>query len=207
MTGYYVEGGRQAGPGVPCPRCHVPVPDLVFNLGDTVPCPGCNASLQVEVFPALFRKVPEGKAGETILVEGEASCFYHPQKRAVIPCAACGRFLCALCDVELNDEHLCPVCLETGRKKGRLDQLETKRTLYDSAALMLSVLPVICMWPVSILTAPVAIGLAIYSWSRPTSILPRTRIRSYLAILFGLLEIAVWILALTGVWRFWKSKV
>src|SRR5438874_13754528 len=89
-------------------------------------------------------------------MEGEAGCFYHPQKRAIIPCAACGRFLCALCDVELNDEHLCPVCLETGRKKGKLTQLETKRTLYDSSALILSVLPIICLWPLSIVTAPAA---------------------------------------------------
>jgi len=108
--------------------------------------------------------------------------------------------------VELNDQHLCPACLETGRKKGKLAQLENKRTLYDSSALMLSVLPVLCAWPVSIVTAPAAIGLAIYSWSKPTSLLPRSRIRSYLAILFGVLELAVWTLALTGVWKFGKFR-
>src|SRR6266581_110809 len=128
---------------ISCPKCNTVLPEFFFNHGETAPCPGCKSLLQVEVFPALFKPIAEGKPGETILVEGEASCFYHPQKRAVIHCAACGRFLCGLCDVELNDEHLCPVCLEAGRKKGKLTQLETRRTLYDSSALLLSVFPLI----------------------------------------------------------------
>ncbi len=186
---------------ISCTKCNTPVPEIFFNQGAS-PCPGCNALLQIEVFPAFDKPLAEGKSGEVILVEGEAGCFYHPRKRAVIPCAACGRFLCALCDVELNGEHLCPVCLETGRKKGKLVQLETKRTLYDSTALMLAVVPVLCLWPVSVLTAPAAIVLAIYSWSQPTSILPRTRLRSYLAIFFGLAEIAAWTLFFTGGWKY-----
>jgi len=55
---------------------------------------------------------------------------------------------------------------------------------------------------VSVLTAPAAIVLAIYSWSQPTSILPRTRVRSYLAIFFGLAEIAAWTLFFTGGWKY-----
>ena len=188
---------------IPCPKCNTALPEFFFNHGEPAPCPRCNSPLQVEVFPALFRKTDEGRPGETILVEGEASCFYHPQKRAIIPCAACGRFLCALCDVELNDEHLCPVCLETGRKKGKLAQLETKRVLYDGAALMLAVFPIIifCAWWASFLTAPAAIILAILSWSQPASILPRTRIRSYAAIVLGLAQIGGWILLFSGAFK------
>ena len=70
-----------------------------------------------------------------MLVDGEASCFYHPAKKAVLPCESCGRFLCAVCDVEMNGQHLCPACLASGKKKGRLKQLENRRTLYDSLAL------------------------------------------------------------------------
>lgn len=187
-----------------CPKCQTALPELFFNRDAPAACPGCSSPLQVDVFPALFRRIAPGKGAETILIEGEASCFYHPEKRAIVPCSACGRFLCALCDVELNDAHFCPGCLEIGRKKGKLTQLETKRTLHDSSALVLSVLPVICMWPISLVTAPIAIVLAIYSWYQPASILPRTRIRSYLAILFGLLQIAVWVLFFTGVLRTFK---
>src|SRR5207248_8091185 len=153
--------------GVSCPKCRTALPGSLFNLGKLVACPGCGSPLEVSVFPALFRQIAEGKSPETILVEGEASCFYHPQKRATIPCAGCGRFLCALCDVELNDEHLCPVCLETGHRKGTLTRLAAKRTLYDSSALMLSLLPVLLMWPISCLTAPAAVGLGIFSLYQP----------------------------------------
>jgi len=187
---------------VRCTKCQTPVPEFILNQGGSAGCPGCNALLHVEVFPALFKQIAEGKQGETILVEGEAGCFYHPQKRAVVPCSVCGRFLCALCDVELNDDHLCPICLDTGRKKGKLTQLENKRALHDSSALMLALAPLLCFWPISCVTSPAAVVLAIYSWSQPPSILPRTRIRSYLAILFGVLQIVGWILAFAGVFKF-----
>lgn len=189
---------------ISCTKCNTPVPELFYNQGAPSPCPGCNALLHIEVFPAFGKPIAEGKSGEFILVEGEAGCFYHPQKRAVIPCAACGRFLCALCDLELNDEHLCPICLHTGRKRGNLVQLETRRVLYDSSALWLSVLPVLLVITsvFSLLTAPIAVVLAIYSWYQPASILPRTRIRSYLAIFFGLLQIFAWVLLFTGAWKF-----
>ena len=194
------------GSTISCTKCHASVPEFFFNQDALAPCPACNAPLQVEVFPALLKPLAEGKPGETILVEGEASCFYHPQKRAVIPCAACGRFLCALCDVELNDEHLCPVCLEAGRKKGKLTQLETRRTLYDSSALMLAGVPllVICFWPFWFVTAPTAIILAILSWYKPSSIIHRTRLRSYLAILLGVLQITLFILRVIGVFN-WEN--
>src|SRR3954463_6063163 len=131
-----------------CPKCQMPLPESAINAGQIEKCPACPAQVEAILFPAVFKKPDSGKPGETILVEGEASCFYHPQKRATIPCAICGRFLCALCDVELNDQHLCPGCLDTGRKRGKLVQLETRRTLHDSSALVLSVIPVICMWPI-----------------------------------------------------------
>src|SRR5258708_7514078 len=100
-----------------CPKCRAPVADGALNSETLQECLSCGGPLRVEVYPALFKPTEAGKTGETIVIEGEASCFYHPQKRAAIHCAFCGRFVCALCDVELNGEHICPVCLETGQKK------------------------------------------------------------------------------------------
>jgi hypothetical protein len=178
-------------PTLPCPRCRTELPVDDFNGGSLAPCPGCETPTQVEVFPALLRPVQTGAMAESILVEGEASCFYHPQKRAATHCQSCGRFLCALCDVELNGQHLCPGCLETGQRKGRLSELENKRTLYDSAALALALAPLL-MWPITIITGPVAIGVAIYGWNKPGSLVPRTKVRAVLAILIGLVEIVGW---------------
>src|SRR4029453_12242931 len=61
------------------------------------PCPACGTLLEVEVFPAFHRSLPAVAAAEAVLTDEEASCFFHPEKKAVVPCQACGRFLCLLC--------------------------------------------------------------------------------------------------------------
>ena len=50
------------------------------------------------------------------------------------------------------------------------------------------------MWPVAIVTAPAAIYFAMLSWRRPGSIVPRTRLRSYLAIVIALLQLTGFVL-------------
>ena len=109
-----------------------------------------------------------------------------------MPCEACGRFLCAVCDVELSGAHLCPGCLESGKKKGRLKQLENSRTLYDSMALAVALYPMILVWP-TIISAPIAIYLAIRYWNAPSSIVRRGKWRAVLAIIIGLLQILGWV--------------
>jgi hypothetical protein len=145
----------------------------------------------VEVFPVFFKPAVAGLSGETILEEGVSSCFYHEQKKAVVPCDACGRFLCALCDLDFNGQHLCPVCLQTGRKKGSLPELENRRTIYDRSALVLALLPLM-------VTAPVAILLAVLSFFRPPSLVRRTRLLAWLALLLGLLQIVFWVILFRG---------
>ncbi len=181
-----------SGSVVACTKCNTPLANELLNAAGFLPCPACQASLQVWAFPALLRPAQVGATGERILVEGEASCFYHPQKRATIPCEACGRFLCSVCDVDLNGQHLCPSCIQSGRDKGKLTQLDTKRTIYDSIALSTAVVPLL-MWPLTLISAPVAIYYAILSWKRPGSLLPRFRWRAYLALFFAGAEIVGWI--------------
>jgi hypothetical protein len=154
----------------------------------------------VDVFPAFSYGIALGGAAERILLDGEAGCFYHPDKKATIPCSACGRFLCALCDVDLNGQHVCPACLQSGQKKGKLAELESSRTVYDSAALSLALWPLL-VWPVTIVTAPIAVVLAIMSWFRPNSIVKRTRVGSYVAILIGAAQIAGWVFLLVEIMR------
>jgi hypothetical protein len=128
-------------PEIQCPKCKARLLETAFNQPDLLPCPACGSPLQVEVFPALFRRIAPGRDAEAVMVEGESSCFYHPQKKAIVPCDACGRFLCALCDCEVKGRHLCPGCLETGQKRKNLEGLETVRVLHSRQALLLSILP------------------------------------------------------------------
>jgi hypothetical protein len=178
---------------VSCSKCKAHVLAELFNVGRFAPCPNCGAPLQVQVFPALFRRAAVGKEAEAVVEETESSCFYHPEKRAALPCDACGRFLCALCDCELNGQHYCPSCLEAGRTKGKIKTLENHRTLYDSIAFMLSLIPLtLCGAYVSFITAPLSIIVAIRYWNAPTSIVRRSKIRHILAIIISSLTLLGW---------------
>ena len=177
-----------------CTKCHSPLAVEALTAPGFTVCPSCGAEAHVEIFPALFLPPKRGEAGEAIMLDGESSCFYHPQKRATVPCDSCGRFLCALCDVDLGGEHLCPGCLESGRKKGKITTLENRRTLYDDAALSVAVLPLVLIFTVifTFITAPLAIFLAIRSLKAPGSILPRTRVRAWLALVIAGLTLVGW---------------
>jgi hypothetical protein len=147
--------------------------------------------IQAHVFPALFRTTPTGRRAETILESGAASCFYHEGKKAVVPCDGCGRFLCALCEVEMNERHLCPTCVGNARAGGGVVNLEARRTTYDTGALavLLTSLVLILFWPIWLVTAPAAIGLGVFSFFRPRSLSGRGRLAAWAAIVVGLLQL------------------
>ncbi len=174
-----------------CPKCQTPLSSSVWNAVEPMECLSCGTSFQMLVFHAFLHKAEVHPAAEVMAENEEAGCFYHPQKKAAISCDGCGVFLCVLCDIELDHRHLCPRCLQQGKKKGKLQKLENQRTLYDDIALSLSLLPLL-MWPVTLITAPAALFIAIRYWKAPSSIIPRGRFRMIIAILFSVLQIAGW---------------
>ncbi|HVP78297.1 MAG TPA: hypothetical protein VMV04_10405 [Thermodesulfobacteriota bacterium] len=173
-----------------CTQCRTPILAAYYNTSKLISCPSCHAPIRIDVFPAFYHGLQPGKEGET-LMDDQASCFYHPQKKAVIPCDHCGRFLCALCDVEFGGKHLCPACMETGKKKGRIVNLDRQRVLYDSVALKLAVFPMIIFY-FTLVTAPIALYLAIHHWKSPTSLVRRTKIRFIFAMALAGLQILAW---------------
>ncbi len=177
-----------------CPKCESRL-DSILN-GER--CWRCGSYLWIDVFPALFREGASGPGAEVAMTDGESTCFYHPSKRAVLPCHGCGRFLCGLCDCELNGEHFCPACLEVGKSKGKIQALENQRTSYDSIAFALAVLPVVTLvfWFLTFLTAPLALFVAIRYWKAPLSIVRRSKIRFVLAIVAAVVQIAAWSVAI-----------
>jgi len=88
--------------------------------------------------------------------------------------------------------EFCPSCLASGKKKGKIRNLENERFCHDGIALALALLPLL-VWPFTVVTAPCAIYYSIRHWKSPGSILPRTKIRFILAILFALGQCALWI--------------
>ena len=175
---------------IQCPGCRAWLLEG-FNQPAFTPCPACGVPLAVEIFPALFRPAGGAQPAEALIVESEASCFYHPQKKAARACEGCGRFVCALCDCDLHGQHFCPACLETGKTKGKIKSLDQQRTLYDSIALALAIFPLIIFY-FTIITAPMTLYVAIRHWNAPPSLLRRSKIRFIIAILLALLQIGGW---------------
>lgn len=122
------------------------------------------------------------------MMEGEATCFYHAKKRAQVPCDECGRFLCAVCDLEVNGRHLCPQCLETGAKKGKVQSLERGRFRWDQVISTLLVLPLISCGFLLPLTSLAALVLVVWKWKSPPSLVHNTRLSLIVCGVLALIE-------------------
>jgi hypothetical protein len=176
---------------IACSKCFRAVPRELWNVEEPQPCARCGSKLRVDVFPADFVGFAVATP-ERIVADGDAGCFNHPGKRAVLPCDDCGRFLCALCDVEFGGRHVCPTCLEGQKRKGQLAALETERTLYDRIALSLAVYPLLLFY-LTVITAPIAIFVSIRYWKAPGSLVSQTKTRFVVALVFAFAQLGGWI--------------
>ena len=182
-------------PSVDCPKCGIPIEWQSFSTSEMTGCPACDTKLHVDIFPAFFGQPSAGTPDSPVL-EDESGCYFHPQKKAVLPCSMCGRFICSLCDVGLGGQHVCPSCFEAGYNKRKIAGLESHRILYDDIAVALSTIPLIFFWP-TIITAPACIYISLRHWKSPASIIPRTKFRFIIAILISLLQITGWALLIS----------
>ena len=174
---------------LPCPRCRAALPWQTLDLNPAVQCPACQTELEIFAFPALLRSATQGAAAALVVTEGESACFFHPQKKAVVHCEECGRFLCALCDVDLNGKHFCPTCLASGQRKGRIQTLERTRTRYDNIALYTAILPLLLCFFSVVVTAPIALYVVIRYWKAPPSLVERSRVRMIIAAVVAVIEL------------------
>lgn len=181
-----------------CNKCKAAVPPAACNTPDPFSCGNCGKTLQAELFPAILKPIGQGRLGENLASDSESSCYYHPNKRAATFCSACGRFLCSLCEIQLGGRCLCPTCLETGRQNESLQELVSQRTLHDSVAFSFAALPLF-VWPITMVTAPVALYLSITGWKKPRSLVRRNRSRLLFAMLIALAQIAAWVAVVVAI--------
>ena len=178
---------------IECPKCNAALTENVINSVELTKCNTCGVSLRVDAFPAIYKKPEAGASGENITHGSEACCYYHEKKKAVIHCTMCGRYLCALCNLEIGSQNLCPACLETGEKKKKLDILENQRILYDNIALFIAILPfTLIFWFLSPVSAPAALFMVIRFWKAPASLTHRSKIRFIAAFVLAGLQMAGW---------------
>lgn len=164
---------------VPCPVC---AGDLVTVSTEWQSCPYCEKRLQIRVWPVMRQNSKAAMA-----LSDQATCFFHPDKAFQACCQRCGRFVCALCELQLGAEHVCPACFERGRadsgaQSGKAEW-RYRDVLYDSIALTVG-WGWILFWPVIVAAIPTVIVLHVKYRKAP---------RAYLIARSG--------------WRFWAAYV
>ncbi len=161
-------------------------------------CPWCREELYVHAFPALSRTVVV-RPGKTLAPEaGLAACYFHAHKSAAVPCDACGRFLCDLCDLQFRGRHYCATCLDSAQKgeagpaTEAVDLLKERVYLPQNLAFMLSFyspLTLIGMYVIPV-TAPAALWIALRNWKRNDGFQIRGKWRAWITVLLSLSQIA-----------------
>ena len=199
-----------------CPQCGAALGPGVLHADSGQSCSYCGATVRLAAFPAARGEILEGGYGEPLEEESESSCFHHSEKRAVVPCDACGRFLCSLCDIAMRGKHYCSACLEAAIREGRLPELQTEYTRYDVLALTAACLPFMLFVPVALfilpfnvdlglgaffsllffptlITAPIALYVALRYRKRTDSPLGRHGLPTFLAIFLASAEFSLWV--------------
>jgi hypothetical protein len=153
----------------------------------------------------MFREAAAAARPEAAL-DGEATCYDHPAKRAVAACQQCGRFVCQLCAVEFNGQVWCPTCVAAGSGQARVVNPDAARILYDSIAMSGLLVSSLVFWPISVLTGPAAVIFAIVNWKKPLSLVRKSRWRFVAAIVLGLLITSAWLVLGIYLLAHWQSR-
>ncbi len=172
---------------IPCAACGSLLDLARLRPGGRVSCGRCLNPIEIDFFPADSVPLMTGH-GEALEEGTDSACFFHAGKKAAAACGACGRYLCGLCVIDFAGETRCASCLESGKKKGKLSELDDRRTLYDSMVLVIPLASII-MWPVMFFTAPLTLFLTVWYWKKPGSLFRANRWRFVLAAVIALVEL------------------
>jgi len=164
-----------------CPSCGGDVIPVETETG-WQSCPSCANRLQICLWPVVRQNTNAVTA-----LSDQATCFFHPDKAFQACCQRCGRFVCALCDLQLGAEHVCPTCFERGRGDSGAEagkaEWRYRDVLYDSIAVTVG-WGWIIFWPTIVAAIPAVVFLHVKYRKAP---------RSYLIPRSG--------------WRFWSAYV
>ena len=162
-----------------CPGCRGEVTQAATQNG-WQNCPYCGKQLQISVWPVV-----RPNTNAAVALSDQATCFFHPDKAFQACCQRCGRFVCALCDLQLGAEHVCPTCFERGRGNPGAEagkaEWRHRDVLYDSIALTVG-WGWILFWPTIVAAIPTVIILHVkYRKAPRSSLIPRHGWRFWMA--------------------------
>jgi hypothetical protein len=177
------------GPALPCPACKRSYEALDWFDANHCRCRKCQEDFDFFPFPALVATKEIAKP-QAVAVAEDSTCFFHAQNQAEKVCDGCGRFLCAVCAVPFAGKTMCPNCIANSKKDDV--RLVASRPVAGGAALGLALLPIL-IWPFTLITAPVALYLAITGWKKPQSLVQPGRWKLIVGGLIALAQIGGWI--------------
>ncbi|MDO8544318.1 MAG: hypothetical protein Q7S40_28085 [Opitutaceae bacterium] len=178
------------GSALACPNCKRVLETHAWHDATAGTCRRCNTDFEFIAFPALTARAAH-VAAQAAGLDGDSVCYFHAQNRAESICEECGRLLCPVCVIAFAGKKMCPTCVAATRASEAANVVGY-RTLFDGIALTVAGLPLL-IWPVTLVTAPVALGVVIYGWNKPGSLVRRrTRVRLVIAAVLALLQIAGW---------------
>lgn len=187
---------------VPCPRCQqpIPIPDPTGSMLETqLQCPSCQKTFHFYGFPALKRRLHSGDRPARIEDDQEASCFFHPDKRATAICAECGRFICDLCKVEEQGQILCPTCLDRHLTEAKAAQWTTSAPRYDNLALTAAVVPFVIGFFPAVIGIPLTFYYIYRGIRAPTPLTGKRPLRFVIAFLLAVIEGVILYLVLSSI--------
>jgi hypothetical protein len=184
-----------------CPSCQGTITPLATEDGSQV-CIFCGKKLQIR-----YWAVATQSANAAPVLTDQSTCFFHPDKAFQACCQRCGRFLCALCDLQLGAQHVCPTCFDRGRvdsgpETAASAEWRHRDVLYDSIAVSLG-WGWILFWPTFLAALPITIFLHVKYRKAPRAyLIPRHGWRFWMAyaglawlpLLFGSVFFTHWII-------------
>lgn len=147
--------GQQRGK-VLCEKCRQLLPSASNGVVFSTACETCGALYEGAVFKVDERYLPRAQAVRDVQDVEDAQCFFHPGRQAVAVCSACGRMVCALCDIEQSSGHICPSCIND-RRRVDADGRVRRSWAYINAAWSLTILS----WVLPVVPGIVALVFAI----------------------------------------------
>ena len=123
--------------------------------------------------------------------EADARCRYLSELKAETVCEGCGALLSQPAAISWAEKFWCLPCVHRLRRdeKGDGSGFVAERKIYDNLALMMVTL----LLPLSLLTAPVALYFLVRYRKAPRGLVPRSSLRWWLALIFSMLSLAVWL--------------
>jgi hypothetical protein len=97
-------------PGPGCPACAAPL-DREPPPDGSMECPRCRARFEAVAFAPEAPRLRVAQVAEAG-PEGAVPCGAHPANASAFSCTRCGVYMCALCQVEIDGQVLCPPCFD-----------------------------------------------------------------------------------------------